>query len=221
MDKLKAYEVRESNEGNCVIVYAGKNVVARRHGAEELGCEFEEVESCTRAPWADQYAPGPVPLHASLAAGWWHGCCGCGCEFDADGIRGLEDDKQPDIDPVQDSKGMDYCSPGCMMADWQKRQTQKALEAAAIEYCLSRQGRADLAQPTRWPALDDGRPDPQNLLAASLHPLWRGLPQSEPGPAHLRLHPPNERPQPLVCCRPTWPRGRGDGLSDLREVHPG
>lgn len=45
--------------------------------------------------------------------------------------------------------------------------------------------------------------------------------KSVPGTAHLRLHPPDGRPQPLVCCRPTWPRGRGDGLSDLREVHPG
>lgn len=138
MDNLKAYKVREPDEGNCVIVYADKNVVARRQGAVELGCEFDEVESCTRAPWADQYAPGPVPLHASLAAGWRHGCCGCGCEFDADGICGLEDDDQPEIDPVQDNKAMAYCSPGCMMASWQKRQAQKAREAAAIEYCLSR-----------------------------------------------------------------------------------
>lgn len=137
MDELKAYEVREPDEGNCVIVYADKNVVARREGAGELGCEFEEVESCNRAPWADQYAPGPVPLHASLAAGWWHSCSGCGCEFDAQGIRNLPDGPRPGIDPVQDSKHNNYCSHGCMMADWQRRQEQKAREAAAIEYCLS------------------------------------------------------------------------------------
>lgn len=138
MDKLKAYEVREPDEGNCVIVYADTNVVARREGAGELGCEFEEVDSCLRAPWADQYAPGPVPLHASLANGWWHSCSGCGCEFDAQGIRGLDEDKQPEIDPVQDSEHNNYCSHGCMMARWQHDREHKAREAAAIEYCLSR-----------------------------------------------------------------------------------
>lgn len=146
---LKAYEVREPDEGNCVIVFADKNVVARREGAGELGCEFEFVESCIRAPWADEYAPGPVPLHASLTAGWWHSCCGCGCEFDAEGIRGLDADEQPEIEPVQDSKHNAYCSAGCMMADWSRRQVQKAREAAAIEHCLARWPQATRVWPYR------------------------------------------------------------------------
>lgn len=146
---VKAYEVREPGEGNCAIVFAEKNVVARREGACELGCEFEEVESCIRAPWADKYAPGPVPLHASLAAGWWHSCAGCGCEFDADGIRGLEEDEQPEIEPMQDSKGSAYCSHGCMMKSWQVRREQKARDAAAIEYGLSRWSQALRVWPYR------------------------------------------------------------------------
>lgn len=147
---LKAYEVREPDEGNCVVVFADKSVVARREGAAELDCEFEEVESCTRAPWADEYAPGPVPLHASLAAGWWHSCCGCGCTFDSEGITSLHDEENPPaIDPVQDLKRNNYCSAGCMMSDWQKRQEQKARDAAAIEFCLSRWPQALRVYPYR------------------------------------------------------------------------
>lgn len=151
-EKLKAYEVREPDEGHCEIVFAEKSVVARREGANELGCEFEEVESCTRAPWADQYAPGPVPLHATLAHGWWHSCSGCGCEFDAKGMRGneFEEDKpRPAIDPLQDSEHSNYCRVGCMMADWQKRQEIKAREAAAIDYCLTRWPQATRVWPYR------------------------------------------------------------------------
>lgn len=136
--KLKAYEVRDPDEGNCVVVFSEHSVTARREGAAELGCEFEEVESCTRAPQFDEYAPGPVPLHATLASGWWHSCCGCYCTFDADGLCGdLDEDEQLEIEPVEDSKGQAYCSAGCMMASWASRRDQKARECAAIELVLA------------------------------------------------------------------------------------
>jgi len=65
--KLKAFEVRDNDEGNCVIAFATNGAAARREGGNDLNLEFEDVESCRRAPWADEYAPGPVPLHAYLA----------------------------------------------------------------------------------------------------------------------------------------------------------
>lgn len=74
---LKAYVVHEDDEGNCAVVFATNGATARRDGANELNLSFEEVASCRRQPAFDQYAPGPVPMHATLAAGWWHECGHC------------------------------------------------------------------------------------------------------------------------------------------------
>lgn len=134
--KVKAYEVRDPDEGNCVIVFATNSATARREGGIDLGICFEEVESCQRAPWADEFAPGPVPISASLAAGWWHGCSHCQCEFEADGRRGEfgddEDDCEYAFEPVE-SHGHNYCSPACIQAEWAERRLREAHEHAAIE----------------------------------------------------------------------------------------
>ncbi len=72
---MKAYTVDDDGEG-AVVVFAEKNVVARRIGANELGCAFGDV-SCCRAPDLDSYAPGPVPPLILWDAGWWFGCQRC------------------------------------------------------------------------------------------------------------------------------------------------
>lgn len=136
--KLKAYVVSEPNEGECVVVFATQNVVARREGANQLGCEFEGVQSCTREPEFDQYAPGPVPLHATLAAGWWHTCSGCQCEFEQTGLRHSEEPTPEWFAPIEDSQRHPYCCQACMMRDWQEGRLRKARESAAIEYALAR-----------------------------------------------------------------------------------
>jgi hypothetical protein len=131
---LKAYEVREADEGRCVVVFATNGATARREGASELNMEFEDVDSCTRAPEFDQYAPGPVPLHATLENGWWHTCMGCQCTFDIDGRRDFdEDDREDEFNHVTDAKGHTYCSPTCMMQDWAERREHNARQAAAVE----------------------------------------------------------------------------------------
>lgn len=139
---LKAYMVREPDEGNCVVVFATNSATARREGGDELGISFEEVESCRREPSFDQYAPGPVPLHATLAAGWWHECQHCQVRFDADGRSGEEEDDEPEhpFEPVQDAKRSNYCCPACVMLEWAERRERKAREAAAVE-----------AAAVRWP----------------------------------------------------------------------
>lgn len=138
---MKAYEVREDGEGNCVIVFATNSATARREGGDELGLSFEEVESCTRAPWADEYAPGPVPLSATLDAGWWHECSHCGVRFDADGRHGEDDDDRDDqFQPVEDGKHRSFCSPTCMMQDWATKRERTERQLSAIEATL-----------TRWP----------------------------------------------------------------------
>lgn len=121
---LKAYEVREPDEGNCVIAFATNSATARREGAGELGVEWEEVESCQRAPWADAYAPGPVPLHATLAAGWWHECGHCGCRFDSEGPCGSE--------PVERGTSA-YCSETCAQQEWAARRARQVREQAVID----------------------------------------------------------------------------------------
>lgn len=137
--KLKAYEVREDGEGNCVVVFATNSATARREGGNELNLEFDEVESCRRMPEFDQYAPGPVPLHASLAAGWWHECNHCGVRFDEDGRHGEDDDERDDaFEPVQDARRLAFCSPTCQAEDFAEKRARDARRNAAIEAALVR-----------------------------------------------------------------------------------
>lgn len=134
---IKAYEVRDGDEGNCVIAFATNNAAARRKGGGELNLEFEEVESCTRAPRFDQYAPGPVPTSALLADGWWFECQHCGITFDADGRRDEQDGSRDDeCEPVDDGKAH-YCSPTCKMEHWAEKRERTARQLAAIEAVLT------------------------------------------------------------------------------------
>lgn len=139
--KLKAYVVREDGEGSCVVVFATNSATARREGGNELNLEFEEVDSCTREPRFDQYAPGPVPLHAALAAGWWHECNHCGVRFDEDGRHDEDDDERDDaFEPVQNAHRLTFCSPTCQAKDFARERARDARQNAAIEAAL-----------TRWP----------------------------------------------------------------------
>lgn len=84
---LKAYVVQDdSGDGNVCLQFANRNVEARREGANEMDAEFGDV-SCRRAPWADSYAPGPVPVQVCIeVGGWWQTCaCGCGRKVSNDG----------------------------------------------------------------------------------------------------------------------------------------
>ena len=147
---LKAYVVREAHEGHCSIQFSTHGVTARRQGALELNVDFEDVESCTRAPQFDQYAPGPVPLHATLEAGWWHTCCGCECNFDVDGRSGDVDDwREDEFEPVSDGRDHHYCSHACLMEEWQERRERHRQEAAAIEACQTAYPEATRIQPYR------------------------------------------------------------------------
>lgn len=139
--KIKAYVVREDGEGNCVVVFATNSATARREGGSELNLEFEEVESCRRMPEFDQYAPGPVPLHAALAAGWWHECNHCGVRFDRDGRHDEDEgDREDAFEPVQDAHQLTFCSPTCLSQDFARERARDARQNAAIEAAL-----------TRWP----------------------------------------------------------------------
>lgn len=137
--QLKAYEVREDGEGSCVVVFATNSATARREGGNELNLEFDEVDSCRRIPEFDQYAPGPVPLHAALAAGWWHECNHCGVRFDEGGRHDEEEDEREDaFEPVQDARRLAFCSPTCQAQDFAEKRARDARQNAAIEAALIR-----------------------------------------------------------------------------------
>lgn len=136
--ELKAYVVREDGEGSCVVVFATNSATARREGGGELGLEFEEVDSCTREPRFDQYAPGPVPLHAALAAGWWHECNHCGVRFDEGGRHDEDDEREDAFEPVENARRLTFCSPTCQAQAFATERARVARQNAAIEATLIR-----------------------------------------------------------------------------------
>lgn len=104
---LKAYHVQGEECG--VIVFAKSNAAARRVGAAELNSEFESIEYCRRAQWADVYADrGWVPVEKMIEKGWWHECSNCYSRVFSDS----EDAEGVPHDPVFDGRDV-YCSRSC------------------------------------------------------------------------------------------------------------
>ena len=130
MMAIKAFEVHDGDE-RTVVVFAKFGVVARRYGANEMGIEFEEVESCRRVKGFDKYAPGPVPPLSLIDAGWWLECWGCACRIDSY----LEDDDRQ-LAPVQRGQQI-YCTAECLAAS--DRHDVEAGEAK--RFCSQADGR--------------------------------------------------------------------------------
>ncbi|QYJ79401.1 hypothetical protein [Shewanella acanthi] len=113
---LKAYQV-QGDEYGC-IVFATNSATARRIGGRELDLEFNEVESCRRAQWADQYAgvKGGVPPLVMVENGWWMECNHCGHKITIDEVEdGFEgsDGTIIKLVPVEKS-GLIYCNQHCL-----------------------------------------------------------------------------------------------------------
>jgi hypothetical protein len=133
MSRLKAYEVRDNYEGHRVIRFATNNATARREGACELEIEWEDVESCRRAPQFDEYAPGTVPPLTLIAHGWWFDCRGCGRRISDDSYLdddGLDEDERT---PVEDEKHNVYCSAACCATEQAKTRANQEARAALLE----------------------------------------------------------------------------------------
>lgn len=138
---LKAYQVTEPDEGHCCIVFATSSAAARRQGAAEMDITFSEVESCTRAAWADGYAPGPVPPKAKIGAGWWYECaCGCGRRIDGEDGIDLDDTGEDDAEanpmaPVYQGERV-YWNQSCVdeeAAELKRRAEAKARDQSEAE----------------------------------------------------------------------------------------
>jgi hypothetical protein len=75
---LKAYAVLETCEDTGGIIFARRDIEARKRGS----CEYSDGDitgvSCRRAPWADQYVETQsVPVAAAIEHGWRFECHGC------------------------------------------------------------------------------------------------------------------------------------------------
>lgn len=133
MTALRAYTVHDGGD-HSVIVFAHHNVVARREGANEMDCGFNEVDYCKRSPEFDSYAPGPVPPLVAIEHGWWFECSCCGRKVDSDVCESAYDDgEDPELfGAVADGRAV-YCSKTCMQLEFAGRRARAAAEAALVE----------------------------------------------------------------------------------------
>lgn len=122
---ILAYEVYDGGDG-WAIVFETSNVAARRIGANEIGCDFNEVEHCLRKPVFDQYAPGPVPNLALLQNGWNFECAYCG-QHASDGH-------------AHEDENYIYCSKACIARDASFQRRKQASINALIELAVIKFG---------------------------------------------------------------------------------
>ena len=110
---LKAYAVTERSEAMTVIVFATSGIAARRKGANEHDTDFECIESCRRAPWADQYqSTGLIPAQAWIDNGYSQTCDYCETVIYGDTT---EDEDGNEQEPIFEGVRA-YCGPGCKKA---------------------------------------------------------------------------------------------------------
>lgn len=133
MSTLKAYAVTDDGgnggDGAACVVFARHSVTARREGANQIDSEFEAVE-CRRAPTFDDFAPGPVPPLALVAAGWWFECVGCGQRVTDDSYH--DDDECQPHEPVECGNWGVYCSADCRDDTVVEKAETKRRQIAAI-----------------------------------------------------------------------------------------
>lgn len=120
---VKAYAVTERSEAMTVIVFATTGIAARRQGANEHNTDFECIESCRRAPWADQYqSTGTIPAQAWIDNGYSQTCDYCETVIYGDTT---EDEDGNEQEPIFEGVHA-YCGPGCKEAREQENRERKA-----------------------------------------------------------------------------------------------
>lgn len=133
---LKAYSV-QGYENGC-IVFASNSATARRNGAGELGCDWEDIETCRRASWADSYAQDRrVPPLVMIEHGWWFECCHCGCKVSDDSTHDDDEGNEIPHEPVADGDWI-FCTPACRDAEHRERAERNAQKEAATKAALEK-----------------------------------------------------------------------------------
>lgn len=112
---LKAYAVLETGEGTGGIIFARRDIEARKRGS----CEFSDGDissvTCRRAAWADQYAETQrVPVLAAIEQGWNFECHGCGARLDYDWFY---ENGKPLEGVIGFMEGRVFCCAECKSAD--------------------------------------------------------------------------------------------------------
>lgn len=192
---LKAFKVYDGMD-SWKIIFAKSGAAARREGANEIGCDFEDIESCTRMPELDKFAPGPVPASALLDTGsWWFECNECGARITRDGALNPDDEEEViDCDGIApqpqaiEFKGAVFCGPQCAW-DWIQGQRLRAINRAALEEWACEQikerfpdafityvkAEAEAKYSGEWFSVDAtfGLPETQHLGPAPIRFVWR------------------------------------------------
>src|SRR6266704_2464483 len=107
---LKAFAVTEDYDNNGAIVFAERDIEARKWGMNEFGCDRLGGLTCKRAHWADSYAGKTVPAWLMIENGWNFECCGCGSKIDLDY---LDDEDLPLDGVIGTQHSRVFCSPIC------------------------------------------------------------------------------------------------------------
>lgn len=137
---LKAYMVRDDYEGNACIVFAKGGAQARREGANELGIDWESVESCTRKPEFDQYAEaGTLPNSVLIEDGWWFECSHCYRRISKDLKEEVFDEGlNPDDFEIVDTGKLVFCSHSCRAIHYREGVDKARAKSALVEYVTTK-----------------------------------------------------------------------------------
>jgi hypothetical protein len=158
---LRAYTLRNraDDDAGCRVVFARTSREARQMGLEDT--EYFDV-GARRSPAFDAYAPGPVPLAAKLAAGWYFECGRCG--------RTLTESSEPP--PVVATHDV-YCDARC--------EAGAAGRAAGYAFRDAENDAARAEAERRWP-------DATVVLAMRLGRAWHQPWSEYDARVHVRLH---------------------------------
>lgn len=125
--KLKAYQVSSGYE-DATIRFATNSATARRQGANEIGCDWQDIDTCRRAPQYDQYAPGPIPPEVLIEEGWSYECRRHRCNNEV--TRDVEE-------RVFAGNGEPYCCEACMAQAFAYQRSNEAAQAALVDLVLA------------------------------------------------------------------------------------
>ena len=120
----------EECENNGAIVFANRDIEARKWGADEFNEGQLGGLTCVRAPWADHLAGDPVPAKLMIGNGWNFECCGCGERIDEDW---LGDNDLPLEGVIGFQHGRVFCSEICQARQNLEDAIKRDHERRAIE----------------------------------------------------------------------------------------
>lgn len=199
MSALKAYAVQEEDEGTGGVVFAKSSAEARRMGAARFGDGDFNWGKARRLPWADAFAPGPVPAKDMIEHGWWYECAHCYRRIE-DGATDEETGEPVAFDVVETPSGNLYCAPACHDAALAEARERKEVEAATIADLSARLlAKLPGAVPTKGHHVYAARPNGETAFRAQQGILHFRFPGAVHGDAALRFDKFDEAPHVMVC----------------------